>query len=376
MKRNDIFYLIIIFILSIFIIYKIINYEEINLVNGKIYEFDIKVEKNIIMILKVNNKNVSNNIYLKNYDNFEYGKYKLIGKYEIKKIKIYKIKEYFSNKIIRNINKLVNNEYEKNTAAFINSVIFRNRENLNKNLINSLNYLGLTHILSISGMHIYIIVSFMKKIKFNTNIIMIVLIIYLTFIGISTSSNRALLMFIAHVFSKNLKLNVKKEYIFVIILLISIFDNIYIVFNKEFIFSYFSIFIILFIIPKIKTNFITFNLILQIFLIPFTYYYSKKLMLFSFLVNYLMLPYFSILINIIIISLCLNFFKIRILNGIINYSYLLFEKTIYNLSNIKYISIEYEKNNVFIYKFLLLIVFFLIYLIYNEKINRYFIEKN
>lgn len=92
--------------------------------------------------------------------------------------------------------------------------------------------------------------------------------------------------------------------------------NVYEIIKISFIFSYLSVFTILYIFPlfckKIKNKYIQnifLSILLQIILLPFNYIYFKIVPFLSFIANIILIPITSKFLELIILNLVLNFLK-------------------------------------------------------------------
>lgn len=119
---------------------------------------------------------------------------------------MYKVKDILLNRV----DKL----YEESEIGFINAILFGKMDELNEEVSENFKLTNLSHVLSISGMHVsYIVIGlenllkiFIKNIKFRNLSIIIFLIIFMPFVGGSASVVRACLMtiiaYIAKIFLK------------------------------------------------------------------------------------------------------------------------------------------------------------------------------
>ena len=201
-----------------------------------------------------------------NFNLFNYKKYMLskntyykIKASNIKLIKgnkniLYKLKNYLVNRI----NKIRRSEYLKLFILGDNSYI-------NKEVKNSYSTNGISHLFSVSGMHITLlsglilfILNKIRKTKFNCTIVIIVLLIFMFLTNFTPSVIRATFLFIFLYLNKLLKLNLSTFKIILFIMLFVLILNPYNIYNVGFLFSYIiSVYLIVYnkIINKYKNYF-------------------------------------------------------------------------------------------------------------------------
>lgn len=181
--------------------------------------------------------------HARNYKGFDYNNYlkqsKIYGilkSNNITKIKtnkdIYYIRGRIINKILKEINKLYNEEI----SGFLEAILFGYKTNIGENFKESFKFANISHVLAISGMHISYVILFVSfilnkilKNKIIENYILIIFIIIFCFItGSSTSSLRACIMIIISILSFNFyrKYNFFTSYIlsFLIIIILNPFN--------------------------------------------------------------------------------------------------------------------------------------------------------
>ena len=147
----------------------------------------------------------------------------------------YKIK----NTIINHINKYKSKDYLK-------TFIIGNNQNLDNKIKNSYQKTGIIHLLSLSGMHITIITTYILKIlnkyikkeKISYLITIYILIFYLFITNFPPSLLRATLSYIILTINKIYNLKIKTIYIFLLVLLILLNINPYYIYNTGFILSF------------------------------------------------------------------------------------------------------------------------------------------
>ena len=204
-------------------------------------------EKNIDLGDKIN---VSGELKIPNnntvFNLFNYKKY-LLSKnihyiVDAKKVEIvnknrnifYSIKNYLINRIEK-INK----------KEYLYAFIFGNTSYINDDILTTYSENGISHLFSVSGMHITLISAFVlfvlnkiKKNKFNYTIVIIFLVFYMFLTNFTPSIIRATFLFIFIFVNGQLKLDISTFRILLIILFTSLLINPYIIYNIGFIFSY------------------------------------------------------------------------------------------------------------------------------------------
>ncbi len=291
---------------------------------------------------------------------------------------LYKIK----NKIISKINKYKNKEYFK-------MFILGDTKDIDTNIYDSYKINGITHLFSISGMHISLLsVILLKLFKNNYKIVIIFLLFYLFLARFTPSIIRATFLFILLYLNKKFKLNFKSYEILLFIFLMMLLYNPYYLYNVGFIFSflisfnlmifsnyinkYNNYFVKLFItslisfissIPIMINNYFSINIssiFLNMIFVPFVSVIVFPLSLITFIFSFLE-PIFNITITILENMSCfLNKFSLEIIfckiNIIIEIIYLI----------LGYLSLKKLFNK----KYLYLIIYILILFIHTNYYNK------
>jgi len=276
----------------------------------------------------------------------------------------YKIKNYLINKI----NKTKRSDYIKLFILGDNSYI-------NDKIKNSYSANGISHLFSISGMHITLLSSIIlfilnkiKKTKINYIIVILILLFFTFITNFSPSVIRAVLLFILLHFNKLLKLNLSTVKILILICCFVLIINPYNIYNIGFIFSYtISFYLILFskIINRYKnyfmkilaTSFISFLVSIPILINNF---FSINLM--TIINNIIFVPFVSIFVFpfslIILIIPKLDFIYAKVI--------LLLENLSLFLCNFK-IEIILKYTDIFIIILYYIIITFILYKILSKK---------
>ena len=206
---------------------------------------------------------------------------------------VYNIK----NSIILRISKIYKNEY-------LYAFILGDNSYINDAIMTAYRSNGISHLFSISGMHVTFISSLLlfvlnkiKKSKFNYLPIILVLLLFLFLTNFTPSVIRATFLFIFIVLNKVLNLKLSTLKMILITLFIALIVNPYNIYNIAFKFSYtVSIFLIMFnkIINRHK------NYIIKIFITSFISFLSSTPIMIN---NYFSINLMSIINNIIFVPL-------------------------------------------------------------------------
>lgn len=244
-----------------------------------------------------------------------------------KRLNIYLIR----NNLIKNFD----NNYSKISSSFYKSLLLGYKNDLE--IKDNLNSLGISHLFSISGLHILIIVKllsfFLKKKYIN-----IILIIYVFITGLSPSVLRASLIVILSNYFTYKKYEFSSLDILSIVFVFLLFINPYYIFDTGFELSFLITFSI--IISDFNKKLKTLKMSVMIFLmsLPISVNVSGNINVLSPLYNIILIGFFSIIFMpiTIITSPIRNFKPYELLCE-------LFSKVIINLSNIKFSLIEVPK---------------------------------
>ena len=220
-----------------------------------------------------------NNYYLKHDIKYQFFPNKITKK---KIINIYSIRNNLINYFDHN--------YSKTSSSFYKSLILGYKNDLEIN--DELNMLGISHLFSISGLHILLIakaLSFFLKKKY----INIFLVIYVLITGFSPSIVRASFMVILANYFKYKKLEFSRLDVLGIIFIFLLFINPYYIFDIGFELSFLISFSI--IISDFKPKFMIIKISLLTFLIslPITINMNSKINLLSPIYNILLIGFFS-----------------------------------------------------------------------------------
>ena len=215
------------------------------------YEYlDINLGDKVEVIGPLNKLKSNTNFNLFNYKKYMFSKntYYYINSSDINIIKsnkniLYKIKNYLINKI----NKIEKSEY-------LHAFILGDNSYIDENIKSTYRLNGISHLFSVSGMHITLLSSIIlyilnkiKKSNLNYLFVILFLIFYMFLTNFTPSVIRATSLFIFLVLNKILNLNLSTLKILLIILCFNLILNPYNIYNTGFKFSYIiSIYLILF----------------------------------------------------------------------------------------------------------------------------------
>lgn len=265
--------------------------------NNLSYGDKIKVKGTLIIPSKNTNQNTFN------YQKYLYYKkiYYLVEATSINKIAnnhnyLYTIK----NTLYQKINKLKSSNYIK-TLLFCDNT-------LSKEIKESYRINGISHLFSVSGMHINFFVSiiylYLNKITYNKRIkYLITNIFIITYLILFPSSSllRSAVMSILYSINYLLKLKIKKIDILLLTLGVSLLINPFIIYDLGYIYSYTITFFLVLssstLKKKNKINKIIYISLLSFLVsIPITIYNSFEINIISILLNIILVPIISIII--------------------------------------------------------------------------------
>ena len=267
-------------------IFNKLSYGDKILVKGKLY---------------VPNKNSNFNVF--NYQKYLYYKkiYYIVNASSIDKIQ--NNKNYFytiKNILYKKIENMKSSDYIKTLLFCDNS--------LSKDVKDSYRINGISHLFSVSGMHINFFISilfwYLNKITFNKRIKFIIndifIILYLILFP-SASLFRCAIMSILFSIDFIFKLKIKKIDILFLTLLFSIIINPFIIYDLGYIYSYIVTFFLILSSNKLKkmnrlSKIIYISILSFVVSIPITIYNSYEVNIISVLLNIFLVPIISIII--------------------------------------------------------------------------------
>lgn len=211
---------------------------------------------------------------------------------------------YIKDKIAKRISKITYaNEYLK-------IFILGDTSELSEEISKSYQQNGVSHLFSISGMHISlfatIILYFLKRISYNNyynySIVILFLIFYSLLVGSSPSVIRSLIMYILFSLNKLFNLKIKSLDIMCLILIIMLLTNPYYIYNISFQYSYLISFSLVLFSYKLKliknklTKSLYISLISFLVSFPICIYNFYQANFFSIILNIILIPFVSIIV--------------------------------------------------------------------------------
>lgn len=210
---------------------------------------------------------------------------------------------HIKNKMINRIDKIDNKGY-------LRTFLLGDKSLMDENTLKEYQHNGVSHLFSISGMHVSLIVSVilfvLDRISYHRiykySIILPILLLYLFLTNFSASITRTIIMFILFAVNQCLCLKIRKVDILILTLIIVIIINSAMIYDIGFQFSYIiSGTLILFsqkinqiknkVIKNLMTSWICFLVSL-----PICIYYFYQVNILSILLNLIMIPLISIII--------------------------------------------------------------------------------
>ena len=331
--------------------------------NNLSYGDKIKVKGTLITPSKNTNQNTFN------YQKYLYYKkiYYLVEATSINKIAnnhnyLYTIK----NTLYQKINKLKSSNYIK-TLLFCDNT-------LSKEIKESYRINGISHLFSVSGMHINFFVSiiylYLNKITYNKRIkYLITNIFIITYLILFPSSSllRSAVMSILYSINYLLKLKIKKIDILLLTLGVSLLINPFIIYDLGYIYSYTITFFLVLssstLKKKNKINKIIYISLLSFLVsIPITIYNSFEINIISILLNIILVP----IISIIILPLTILTYIFPILDSILYLFTNTLETISLFISKINITKIIFPKPSL-----LIIVLYYIIFLLSNQN-KKYF----
>lgn len=304
--------------------------------------------------------------------------------YNYLKFFFYSVKHKFKANIIKS-----DPSKDKTTSSVLNTILLSEKSDLNKDLKKLYQENGISHILSISGLHIWVIGGGLYKAFRKTGVHLIpscflaflFLSMYSLMIGFHVSSFRAYIMFLFFLLSLCLKRTYHMLSSCSIALMISLIINYRFVSDPGFLLSYSAIYSIILIFPVlssiIKNNFLnksgfTLSLSLQLGMLPIIACLFYEFSPYSLFLNLLVIPLLFPILILGILTCMTSFFSFLISKFLLNLSSFLLsvlQVLLQLVSKLPYSKITIGKPgilSVFLY-YLILIVFLIISKYFNKK---------
>ena len=268
---------------------------------------------------------------------------------------------YIKNKLIKRINRIDN-------LGYLKTFILGDKNSLDHTVIDEYQQNGISHLFSISGMHVSLIVGMLmtvlNKVSYSNfykyGIVIPILIFYLFLTGCGASILRTVIMVIVFAVNKSFNLKIKGLDLMLIVLIIAILINPFIIYDMGFQFSY-SISFTLVVFGKKFTRLkkkwqqnLTTSVICFLVSFPICIYYYSTINILSILLNLLMIP----LVSIIVFPMTLLTFVCPIIYPLYKIVIFVLEEISGIASKIKFFELVLAKPSLF----LILIYYSLIYL--------------
>jgi len=336
----------------------IVNYKYDDLVFNKLsYGDKVLVEGK----LNVPNENTIPNTF--NYRKYLYNKkiYYIVNASSIKKIKN-------NDNVFYTIKNLIYSRIDKCKSSDYIKVFLLGDNNLDNEVKESYRINGISHLFSISGMHISLIIGilyyYLNKVtyhKFIKYIVIDIFLIFYLFLAFSSSLLRSTIMYILFSINYMFKLKIKKIDIMFITLNIAIIINPFIIYDIGFIYSYLiSLFLVCYsckckskIKSIINTSYIAF-----LVSFPITIYNSYEINFISIVLNIILVP----IISIIIFPLAILTFIFPFLDNILLYLCNVIENISLFVSNINITKFIFCKPRLF-----LIIIYYIVIIVVLKK---------
>ena len=377
--------IILIFIIIVFLFfstkYSTIKIEDIKISN--VYLLSCISDGDKLTINNVNGNNLIGNVFIKNENDIPFGKYTLVFEVKYKKGRyiygdILEIRYGKLNYLRLKIESLINNNIDDiGCQGLVKAIILSKKSDILVEDKEMFKNLGLMSFISISGLHIYILISLIRSVLINifermklNILIVIVLSLYSAIICFPISVLRSYIMYISSIVYKKIEDRFLISIVFVLGL------NIYDVLNPSFIFSYLSVFILIYMFPNIdllqietfKKNILK-SIIFQIMLMPFQYYFLHQIGILFFLSDIILAPFFTLFIFFSFLTMLLNFIHIYILNSLLVQVYMGLKNVCLVISKIPFISINVNNVSIFIFILFIILDFLVFIRIYEIKLK-------
>lgn len=301
-------------ILLLFIlIYPIYLYLNTYKGNEEIVSKEVYVDGNNMIVKKINGKLLIKKQLLSNeYEIKGAGSYTLY----FKDNEVIAIKESRFNIFRRLLDKRLKNIFSKEIYKFSKAIFLNEKYYLEKDIKIKFRLLGLSHLLAISGLHFTLIYTFAQRAMYFLNFrikeifCLLILTIYAFTVGFVPSISRAYQMLFFLILAKICYESISTKKAYFLSFAFSFLYNPYQIGEIGFVLSYVASFCTIFFEEK---NLLLKNLYTQLILTPFIWIYFKKIYVFSFLINIVAIPLFTILIYLLVLTLIFpNFILIKL----------------------------------------------------------------
>ena len=315
----------------------------------------VKIDGKTGAVLKIDNRYLKKQIFIRNVKNLEYGTY--LVRFEIMQVnekngfttlegKIIGYRESKLNPIRKYILDIFDRLFitEDNLYAFSKASILGEKADVSKEMNDRFKYTGLAHLIVISGTHISLVImgmiKFLDKINLGYRLkyisAFIILTLYCMLVGMSPGIMRAYIMGAMMIIARLLFEKEDSAKSLIISFVIIVILNPYSVYDISMQLSYAAVIAIIFVYPPVEKmledryfykmkngivkdtlKLVLLSFVIQLTSIPLFLYYFEKLPLFSFLLNIVGIPLGTVLIELFFAAILLNILKIELFNGIL-----------------------------------------------------------
>ena len=318
---------------------------------------------------------INSNFYLFNYRNYLMSKstYWIVEAENIKILGHGNIFYKFKKNIIKRIDNIGN--------PYLNAFIIGDTSSISKDVKESYQINGISHLFAISGMHIGLIIFiinfvFKKIFKFNNSSIIIIIIIlllfYLFLTGCSKSIVRACIFYICMINNKKININFSSIGILLMMICITLVINPFNIYNTAFLFTY-TVTIALVVnyrfINEVKIYFhklFRVSLISFLVTMPIVINNYFQINLLSIILNLIFVPFVSLFI----FPISVVVFLIPTLNPILQFLIYILENLSLFFSKIDYLKITLCHINIFFFSFYYIVIIIILISINKKKYER------
>ena len=290
-----------------------------------------------------------------NYNMFNYKKYLysngIYYMFNADKISIIKKNNNYiyiiKNKIVNRINNI------KYSKKYLYIFLLSNKSYLEDDLYTSYKNLGLIHLICISGMHISLFISLLKKLKTNNILIYLFLIIYIVILNYSISLIRCLLMFLFKNIRDKHKIKLSNIKLLFIIMLLLLIINPFYIYSISFKFSFIITFGLYYSNNRVNSSVTSF-----LFSIPILINNYFKINFISLIINIVFIPFISY----IIFPFSVLVFVFNSLDRYLYYLTNYMDKMLLKMDEITIFVLSFSKQNI-----LLIIIYYFILILFIKK---------
>ncbi len=261
-------------------------------------------------------------------------------------------------KIKNNIIKYIENF---KTKDYLMAFILGDTGYIKESVKDNLNYIGVSHLLAISGMHvgtiIFLLNFLLSKFKYKQFIIILILLFFVFLTNYSISVLRCVSFIILNKINTNFNLRIKPHYILCFLCFLFLFINPFLIYNIGFLFSFVITFFIIIsknLLMKYKNYFVKLLVMSTICFfasIPILANSFFEINFFSILCNFIVIP----IVTVFLFPFSILTFLIPFFDPLLLFFVQIFETLIFYLSQIKILTLTTGKIN-----FIICIIYYLI----------------